>query len=90
MPPARAEFEEEAYGRSDGDMTIINCDMGESFGLYRAGDDAGLMPADRIDRTRQIIIPLCGGLVAVAKQTSSDPKMIGIIGRDRGGHAISE
>lgn len=25
-------------------MTIINCDMGESFGLYRAGDDAGLMP----------------------------------------------
>ena len=44
MPPARAGFEEEAYGRSDGDMTIINCDMGESFGLYRAGDDAGLMP----------------------------------------------
>jgi len=25
-------------------MTIINCDMGESFGLYHAGDDAGLMP----------------------------------------------
>jgi UPF0271 protein len=25
-------------------MTIINCDMGESFGLYRAGDDAALMP----------------------------------------------
>lgn len=22
----------------------INCDMGESFGLYRMGDDAGLMP----------------------------------------------
>jgi len=22
----------------------INCDMGESFGLYRIGDDAGLMP----------------------------------------------
>ena len=25
-------------------MTIINCDMGESFGLYKIGDDAGLMP----------------------------------------------
>ena len=25
-------------------MTTINCDMGESFGLYRMGDDAGLMP----------------------------------------------
>jgi 5-oxoprolinase (ATP-hydrolysing) subunit A len=25
-------------------MASINCDMGESFGLYRMGDDAGLMP----------------------------------------------
>jgi len=25
-------------------MATINCDMGESFGLYRLGDDAGLMP----------------------------------------------
>ena len=25
-------------------MVTINCDMGESFGLYRIGDDAGLMP----------------------------------------------
>ena len=25
-------------------MTIINCDMGESFGLYRMGDDEGMMP----------------------------------------------
>lgn len=25
-------------------MTTINCDMGEAFGLYRMGDDAGLMP----------------------------------------------
>ena len=25
-------------------MTLINCDMGEGFGLYRIGDDAGLMP----------------------------------------------
>ena len=25
-------------------MTIINCDMGESFGLYRMGDDEALMP----------------------------------------------
>ena len=25
-------------------MTTINCDMGESFRLYKLGDDAGLMP----------------------------------------------
>ena len=25
-------------------MTVINCDMGEAFGLYKLGDDAGLMP----------------------------------------------
>jgi len=25
-------------------MATINCDMGESFGLYKMGDDAGLMP----------------------------------------------
>ena len=25
-------------------MTLINCDMGEAFGLYRMGDDQGLMP----------------------------------------------
>jgi ABC-type Fe3+/spermidine/putrescine transport system ATPase subunit len=25
-------------------MTVINCDMGEVFGLYRMGDDEGLMP----------------------------------------------
>ena len=25
-------------------MTVINCDMGEVFGLYRMGDDKGLMP----------------------------------------------
>ena len=25
-------------------MTIINCDMGEAFGLYKMGDDEGLMP----------------------------------------------
>jgi UPF0271 protein len=25
-------------------MTIINCDMGEGYGLYRIGDDAALMP----------------------------------------------
>jgi 5-oxoprolinase (ATP-hydrolysing) subunit A len=24
--------------------TLLNCDMGESFGLYRLGDDAALMP----------------------------------------------
>ncbi len=25
-------------------MTLINCDMGEAFGLYKMGDDKGLMP----------------------------------------------
>ena len=25
-------------------MTVINCDMGEGFGLYRMGDDAAIMP----------------------------------------------
>ncbi len=25
-------------------MTAINCDMGEAFGLYKLGDDQGLMP----------------------------------------------
>jgi UPF0271 protein len=25
-------------------MTMINCDMGEGFGLYKMGDDEGLMP----------------------------------------------
>ena len=25
-------------------MATLNCDMGEAFGLYRMGDDEGLMP----------------------------------------------
>ena len=25
-------------------MVMINCDMGEAFGLYKMGDDEGLMP----------------------------------------------
>ncbi len=25
-------------------MTMVNCDMGEGYGLYQIGDDAGLMP----------------------------------------------
>ena len=25
-------------------MTVINCDMGESFGLYKMGDDTAMMP----------------------------------------------
>ena len=25
-------------------MAIMNCDMGEGFGLYKIGDDEGLMP----------------------------------------------
>ncbi len=25
-------------------MTILNCDMGEGFGLYKIGDDVGIMP----------------------------------------------
>nr|WP_209840781.1 LamB/YcsF family protein [Rubellimicrobium aerolatum] len=31
------------WGRETG-VTTINCDMGEAFGLYRMGDDEGLMP----------------------------------------------
>lgn len=27
-----------------GRVTVINCDMGEAFGLYKMGDDKGLMP----------------------------------------------
>jgi UPF0271 protein len=29
---------------SEKSMTIINCDMGEAFGLYRMGDDENIMP----------------------------------------------
>src|SRR5437879_10025783 len=25
-------------------MVVINCDMGEAYGLYKMGDDKGLMP----------------------------------------------
>ena len=28
----------------EGRLATINCDMGEGFGLYKMGDDAGLMP----------------------------------------------
>jgi 5-oxoprolinase (ATP-hydrolysing) subunit A len=28
----------------DSEMVVINCDMGEAFGLYKMGDDEGLMP----------------------------------------------
>src|SRR5260221_6443758 len=33
-----------AAGRRTTEMVIINCDMGEAFGLYKMGDDEGLMP----------------------------------------------
>lgn len=29
-------------------MVLINCDMGESFGIWRLGDDAGIMPSIHI------------------------------------------
>ncbi len=29
-------------------MTLINCDMGESFGIWRLGDDEGIMPSIHI------------------------------------------
>ena len=29
-------------------MVLINCDMGESFGIWRMGDDAGIMPSIHI------------------------------------------
>jgi UPF0271 protein len=29
-------------------MTLLNCDMGESFGIWRLGDDARIMPAIHI------------------------------------------
>jgi UPF0271 protein len=31
-------------GKSNATPVAINCDMGESFGLYKIGDDEGLMP----------------------------------------------
>jgi 5-oxoprolinase (ATP-hydrolysing) subunit A len=34
-----ARIQKERY-----DMTTINCDMGESFGIYRLGDDEAIMP----------------------------------------------
>jgi 5-oxoprolinase (ATP-hydrolysing) subunit A len=30
--------------KEEAPLTLINCDMGEAFGLYRMGDDEGLMP----------------------------------------------
>jgi 5-oxoprolinase (ATP-hydrolysing) subunit A len=29
-------------------MVLINCDMGEGFGIWRLGDDAGIMPSIHI------------------------------------------
>jgi 5-oxoprolinase (ATP-hydrolysing) subunit A len=29
-------------------MVLLNCDMGESFGIWRMGDDAGIMPSIHI------------------------------------------
>ncbi len=38
------------------EMVMINCDMGEAFGLYKMGDDEALMPLiDR--RQRRLRLP---------------------------------
>jgi UPF0271 protein len=42
MPPRLRNVT--AYDARTIEMATINCDMGESFGLYKMGDDAALMP----------------------------------------------
>src|SRR3984893_13054814 len=41
---ANAAFEYNSRDKDNTEMVIINCDMGEAFGLYKMGDDEGLMP----------------------------------------------
>src|ERR1700730_17891780 len=38
--------------------------------------DEFLVPADRVARTRLVVIPLCSAEVALPRPTSRDPKMI--------------
>ena len=37
----------------------INCDMGEGFGLYKMGDDEGIMPLHH-GRERRLRLPCLG------------------------------
>jgi len=62
--------------------------MAELDSPFTNANDEFLVPTNRIDRARLVIISLCGGLGAVAKQASRDPKMIRVIERDRGRDAI--
>jgi UPF0271 protein len=39
-----AALECSSRDKDNTEMVIINCDMGEAFGLYKMGDDEGLMP----------------------------------------------
>jgi len=41
---AKASFECSSGDKGNTEMVVINCDMGESFGQYKMGDDEGLMP----------------------------------------------
>jgi UPF0271 protein len=41
---ANASLECSSWDKDYSEMVVINCDMGESFGLYKMGDDEGLMP----------------------------------------------
>ena len=41
---AKAALECSRQDKDNKKMVIINCDMGEAFGLYKMGDDEGLMP----------------------------------------------
>jgi 5-oxoprolinase (ATP-hydrolysing) subunit A len=41
---ANASLECSSWDKDNTEMVVINCDMGESFGLYKMGDDEGLMP----------------------------------------------
>ena len=56
--PALKTVRRSRSGEHD-EMTFINCDMGESFGIYRLGDDSAICPSSRrpmspADSTRPI------------------------------------
>ncbi len=64
--------------------------MAELDSPFANANDEVLVPTNGIDRARLVVISLGGDLGAVAEQASRDPKMIWIIDRDRGRHAIPE
>jgi len=64
--------------------------MAELDSPFTNANDEFLVPTNRIDRARLVVIPLCGAKVSVAKQASSNPEMVGIVLGDRGGDAIPE